>query len=152
VLPCHGGRGVAHHPVALLRAARRRLGSAGRQETLVRDLDEPPSLQPRGGARTAERRGNCEAAQSVPATASPHSGPPPRRPRPAPPSARSAGRAARPLSARAADPAPRAPRPARRGSAYRRAEPASTTGGAGPIGGWGKGAGGSWRDGLAYAT
>src|SRR5439155_242044 len=151
-LPCHGGRGVAHHANALLRAPRRRVGSAGREETLVRDLDELPSLQPRGGARTAERRGSCEAAQSVPATASPYSGrPPPPPPPPGPSSPRAPRDRSSPRVSAAAppSPAPFSSPSARRGSAYRLADSSSITVGARPIACWAKGAGRPWRDGLA---
>src|SRR5213592_5150885 len=62
ILPRRPGRGVDLHPTAVLRAARPGLDPSGREEALVRHVEEPPRLQPgdsAGGPYASDTRGEA---------------------------------------------------------------------------------------------
>src|SRR5207253_6405711 len=103
ILPRRPGRGVDLHPTGVLRAARPGFDPSGREEALVRHVEEPPRLQPGdsvGGRYPSDTRGEaavraevhargCEAAAAPPRPPPPPPPPPPPRPprppRPPPP-------------------------------------------------------------------
>src|SRR5207247_7587135 len=100
ILPRRPGRGVDLHPNGVLRAARPGVDPSGREEALVRHVEEPPRLQPGdsvGGRYASDTRGEaavraevqargCEASAAPTARTAPPPPPPP--PRPAPPPGR----------------------------------------------------------------
>src|SRR5206468_3813028 len=122
ILPRRPGRGVDLHPTAVLRAARPGLDPSGREEALVRHVEEPPRLQPgdsAGGPYASDTRGEAafraevhargREAAVAPCPPAPPAAPlpPPPPPRPPPPARPAAPPPPRPLRRRADHGAPR---------------------------------------------
>src|SRR5213593_2174854 len=65
LLPGRRGRGVAYNAAAVLRALERRIVSPGRQEALLRDVEELPGLQParRSAAPNPAEAGTAASAR-----------------------------------------------------------------------------------------
>src|SRR2546427_9140374 len=67
-LPRRPGRGVDLHPTGVLRAARPGVDPSGREEALVRHVEEPPRLQPGdsvGGRYASDTRGEAAVRAEV---------------------------------------------------------------------------------------